>query len=204
MKWVSEWNWLFNITCNNISVIYVTAHRCAGGLKKKLDLRSDSQCHRHFVGFFNMPVQAPTRGHPFYGSSKEPTHLDAFYNTLGIRRTYSHLKPPGSQRGNSRVGWFLISWDIGVCLLHCCVLCRYITNAIKCFYFHYWELICNSKNLKIHFISFHTVYVYLKTLLPNANRYKTHNFFFNLHIFLQIFDHVVFMKKMTQAHSYDS
>ena len=44
-------NWLFNITINAISVIYVTAHRCASGLKK-LDLRSGSQQHRHFVGFF--------------------------------------------------------------------------------------------------------------------------------------------------------
>ena len=35
-------NWLFNVTINDISVIYVTAHRCAGGLKKKLDLRSGS------------------------------------------------------------------------------------------------------------------------------------------------------------------
>ena len=34
-------------------VIYVTAHRCTGGLKK-LDLRSGSQRHRHFVGFFNV------------------------------------------------------------------------------------------------------------------------------------------------------
>ena len=32
---------LFNVTINDISVIYVTAHRCAGGLKK-LDLRSGS------------------------------------------------------------------------------------------------------------------------------------------------------------------
>ena len=23
--------------------------------------------HRHFAGFFNKPVEAPTRGHPFYG-----------------------------------------------------------------------------------------------------------------------------------------
>ena len=59
-------NWLFNVTINDISVIYVTAHRCAGGLKKKLDLRSGSQRHRHFVGFFNVPVLAPTRDHPFY------------------------------------------------------------------------------------------------------------------------------------------
>ena len=41
---------VFNVTINDISVIYVTAHRCAGGLKKKLDLRSGSQRHRHFVG----------------------------------------------------------------------------------------------------------------------------------------------------------
>ena len=50
-------NWLFNVTINDISVIYVTAHRCAGGLKKKLDVRSSSQRHTgytsiHFVGFF--------------------------------------------------------------------------------------------------------------------------------------------------------
>ena len=31
-------------------------HRCAGGLKKKLYLRSGSQRHRHFAGFFNVPV----------------------------------------------------------------------------------------------------------------------------------------------------
>ena len=81
-SWV-ELNWLFNVTINDISVIYVTAHRCAGGLKK-LDLRSGSQRHRHFVGFFNVLVQAPTRGLP---------HLVAFYNTLGIRRTHSRLNP---------------------------------------------------------------------------------------------------------------
>ena len=28
--------------------------------------RSGSQRHRHFVGLFNVPVQAPTRDHPFY------------------------------------------------------------------------------------------------------------------------------------------
>ena len=54
-------NLLFNVTINDISVIYVTAHRCAGGLKKKLDLGSGSKRHRHFVGFFNVSVQAPTR-----------------------------------------------------------------------------------------------------------------------------------------------
>ena len=67
-----ELNCLFNVTINDISVIYVTAHRCAGGLKKKYDLRSGSQRHRHFVGIFNVPVLAPTRDQPFY--TVIPTH----------------------------------------------------------------------------------------------------------------------------------
>ena len=63
---------VFNVTCNDISVLYVTAHRCAGGLKKKLYIRSGSQRHRHFTGFFNVPVQALTRYQPF--CTVIPTH----------------------------------------------------------------------------------------------------------------------------------
>ena len=38
-------------------------------------------------------------GPPFiYGHSGTPPHLVAFYDTLGIRRTYSRLKPPASSR----------------------------------------------------------------------------------------------------------
>ena len=40
-----------------------------------LNLRSGSQRHRHFVGFFNVPVQAPTRDPPFYGYSEKPPHF---------------------------------------------------------------------------------------------------------------------------------
>ena len=38
-------DWLLDVTFNDISVIHVTAHRCAGGLDlmKKLNLRSG--CH---------------------------------------------------------------------------------------------------------------------------------------------------------------
>ena len=32
-----EVNWLFNVTINDISVIYVTANRCAGGLEDKVE-----------------------------------------------------------------------------------------------------------------------------------------------------------------------
>ena len=81
--------------------LYMCRHRCAGGLKKLyLHVQCDSQRHRHVVGFFNVPVQAPTRGHPFYTViPRNRPHVVAFYDTLGIRRTDSHLKPPASPRG---------------------------------------------------------------------------------------------------------
>ena len=65
--------------------VYVTANRCADGLKKKLNLRSVSVHHRHSVWFFNAPVQAQTRGHPFHGYSGKTPHLFAFYDTLGTQ-----------------------------------------------------------------------------------------------------------------------
>ena len=94
VRW-GEVNLLFNVTIYDISVIYVTAHRCAGGLKKKLYLRSGSQRHRHFVGFFNVPVQAPTRGHPFHTVIPWNRPINSHFTiTLGIRRTHSRLNPP--------------------------------------------------------------------------------------------------------------
>ena len=95
-----RWGLLFNLTCKDISVICVAAQRCAGWLKKKLDVRSGSQLNRHFVGFFNVPVQVQTRGNSFNSHSEKPPHLVAFYNTLGIWRTYSHLIPPTVPRGD--------------------------------------------------------------------------------------------------------
>ena len=70
-----------NVACNDISVIYVTAHRCAGKLKKKLGLRSGSQYHRHFVGFFIVPVHAPTRDQPFNSYSEKPPHFNPLFTT---------------------------------------------------------------------------------------------------------------------------
>ena len=52
----------------------MAALNCAGGLKK-FDLRSGSKRHRHFVGLFNVPVQAPTRGQSFYGFSEKLTRF---------------------------------------------------------------------------------------------------------------------------------
>ena len=64
--------------------------------------------HRHFVGFFNVPVLAPTRDHPFY--TVIPTHRpikSPFTITLGIRRTHSRLKPRALAGENGYVMlWF--------------------------------------------------------------------------------------------------
>ena len=77
---------------------YMRRHRCVGGLKKKLYLRSGSNRHRNFAGFLNMPV-LHRHGPPFlYGDSDTPPHLVTFYDTLGIRRTYSRLNPPPPPR----------------------------------------------------------------------------------------------------------
>ena len=52
------WVWIYFCFTSHATVFqsYMWRHRCAGGLKKKLYLRSGSQRHRHFVGFFNVPV----------------------------------------------------------------------------------------------------------------------------------------------------
>ena len=64
--------------------------RCAGGLKKKLDLRSGSQGHRHFVGFFNVPVLAPTRDHPFHRHSKMH-HIISPQHTMMVLACINHV-----------------------------------------------------------------------------------------------------------------
>ena len=56
-------------------------------------LRSGSQRHRHFAGFFNVPVLHRHGTTLLYGDSDTPPHLVAFYDTLGIRRTYLDLNP---------------------------------------------------------------------------------------------------------------
>ena len=90
----SEWDWLLNVTCNDISVIYVKAHRYAGGLKKKMDQRWGFKCHRLFIEFFNVPVQEPKLGQHF----KDRPILVAFFYTHWDREkrmTHSRLNPPG-------------------------------------------------------------------------------------------------------------
>ena len=76
-------------------------HRCASGLKEKLYLRSGSQRHIHLAGFFNVPVQHRHRTNLFIRWFRHTAPLVAFYDTLGIRKTYSRLKPPAPSRGRN-------------------------------------------------------------------------------------------------------
>ena len=107
LNWV-ELNLLFNVTINDISVIYVTAHRCAGGLKKT----EEEVCTYRRVpnaidisqGSLTCPSYTDTEQPFLYGDSDTPPHLIAFYDTLGIRRTYSLINPPpppASSRGQT-------------------------------------------------------------------------------------------------------
>ena len=53
-----RWVWVYWCLTSHATIFqsYMWCHGFAGGLKKNLYLRSGSQRHRHFVGFFNVPV----------------------------------------------------------------------------------------------------------------------------------------------------
>ena len=44
--------------------------------------------HRHFVGFFNVPGQAPTHSQPLYGYSEKPPHFSRL-----LRRAWGYGGP---------------------------------------------------------------------------------------------------------------
>ena len=81
--------------------------KCAGGLKK-LYLRSGSQRHRHFAGFFNVPVLHRHGTTLFRRWFRHTAPFSRLYDTLGIRRTYSGLDTPGVLTGVARAGNDLI------------------------------------------------------------------------------------------------
>ena len=89
----SEWDWLLNVTCNDISVIYITAHRCTGGLKK-LDLQSGSQRYRHFVGSLTCPSKHRHGANLFMVIPRNRPILVAFYDTHGDTEDTFSTKPP--------------------------------------------------------------------------------------------------------------
>ena len=74
ITWVSEIGWLTSYATISQLCIWRHIDVQADG-RKKLDLRSDSQRHWHFEGFFNVSFQALTRDHPFYGYSEKSPHF---------------------------------------------------------------------------------------------------------------------------------
>ena len=94
-------SWLvFYVTCNGISVIYVTAQMCR---------RTEEEVVRTYgrapnaidisQGSFTCPSYTDTWLPFLYVDSDTSPHLVAHYDTLGIRRTYSQLQPPGVLTG---------------------------------------------------------------------------------------------------------
>ena len=83
-----------------LSYICDSTYIYAGRLKKRWDLRWGFNRHRHFVVFFNVSVQAPTRGLSFYGYSDKLLHFSRIYDALGD--TEDLLSPciPGFPRRN--------------------------------------------------------------------------------------------------------
>ena len=90
---------VFYVT-STIFQLHMWRHRCAGGLKKKLYLRSGSQRHRHFVGFFNVPVPHRHGTNLFIRWFR---HTAPFSRLLRSRWGYggahSRLNPPGPHGG---------------------------------------------------------------------------------------------------------
>ena len=68
-------------------------------LKIQLQLAFEKPLLEVRLGYCFTPYQRPR----LYNDAP----LDAFYDTLGIRRTYSRLTPPASSRGNTLIRMFL-------------------------------------------------------------------------------------------------
>ena len=103
-----------------LGVWYMTAHICAGGLKKKLDIRSGSQRQRHFVGFFNVSVQAPTLATLFTRLFRETAPFSRLLRHAGdTEGHFLDLTPPlpGVLTGEQMMKWHVR--HLSVCLSVC-------------------------------------------------------------------------------------
>ena len=109
---VSEWDWLLNVTCNDISVIYVTAHRCAGRLKKEFDLWSGSQSHRHFVGFFNVSRPSTNTGPPFLRLFWETSQIETHRLAEERGLLSLMLKPSDTMIWRTKIIWQSIRFSV--------------------------------------------------------------------------------------------
>ena len=112
---------LFYVTFYDISVICVTYGkfcRYAGGLKKKVGSTVGLPRHRHFVGFFNVPAQAPTRHGPPIQRNR-PISSVAFHDAHGGTEDLFSSYTPGSPRGHVLQKAVLLSVYMFEVLLTC-------------------------------------------------------------------------------------
>ena len=69
---MSEWDWLLTSHATIFQLYMWRYIDVQADWRRSLTFGRGCQRHRHFVGFFNVPVQAPTRDQPFYGYSEKP------------------------------------------------------------------------------------------------------------------------------------
>ena len=99
-EWVRYWCFTSHAT---IFQFYMWRHRCAGRLKKKLDLRLGSHRHRHFAGFFSTCLSYTDMGPPFLRLFRETAPFSCHLRHAGNTEDVFSSKPPASSRTlNSR------------------------------------------------------------------------------------------------------
>ena len=160
MHIMSVWVYWCFTSHATIFQLYMWRHRCAGGLKKKLYLRSGSQRHRHFVWFFYVPV-LHRHGPPFlYAYSEKPSHLLAFNDTLGIRRAYSHFNPPpfGVPTGHLIYQVILVELSYNLPLN----VCHHISSVVQWVLLQRVAVYSNPSVMNLlHFVIIITCFAYL-------------------------------------------
>ena len=120
----------FYVTCNNISVIYVTAQKCSWS--EKLYLRSGSERHRHFVEFLNVPFKHRHGVTLFIRLFRETAPCSRLLRHAGESLdVFSSKPPPASPPGHKQ------SNSIYIYILQKEKMCEFIVILQK-------EEMCNS------------------------------------------------------------
>ena len=98
-----HWVWVYWCFTSHATIFqsYMWRHRCAGRQKEKLYLRSGSQRHRHFVGFFNVPALHRHGTTLFIRWFRHTAPFSRLLRHTGDTEDvqYSRLKSPASWRG---------------------------------------------------------------------------------------------------------
>ena len=74
--------------------------------EKKIEPADGLPTHRHFVWFFNMPVQASARGRPFYGYSEKPPYFSRLFRRAWGQGGHILLLQPRFPRGSLVMKFF--------------------------------------------------------------------------------------------------